>query len=157
MHLLFNDTPAYTGANGADMPAIGTLGESLHVVTQFDGWGYVHLYDAQTLQEIDTYAIPESLDPALGFGFGDLTVHEVATDPEHNLAYVSYYNGGFRVLKFGKKGIEEVGHYIDPGGNNFWGVQILKSEDDNGDDETLVLASDRDSGLWIFRYTGDDD
>jgi hypothetical protein len=44
----------------------------------------------------------------------------------------------------------EVGHYIDPDGNNFWGVAL--AEDQNGD--RIVLASDRDFGLFIFRYTG---
>ena len=44
----------------------------------------------------------------------------------------------------------EVGHYIDTNGNNFWGVAL--AEDQNGD--RIVLASDRDFGLFIFRYTG---
>jgi hypothetical protein len=45
---------------------------------------------------------------------------------------------------------EEVGHFIDEGGNNFWGVAL--AEDQNGD--RIILASDRDFGLYIFRYTG---
>jgi hypothetical protein len=32
----------------------------------------------------------------------------------------------------------------------FWGVEVFQS---NG--QEYVAASDRDSGLWIFRYTGD--
>ena len=44
----------------------------------------------------------------------------------------------------------EVGHYIDPNGNNFWGVAL--AEDRN--DDRIVLASDRDFGLFVFRYTG---
>jgi hypothetical protein len=39
-----------------------------------------------------------------------------------------------------------VGSYLDPQGNNFWGVEAFKR---NG--QTYVLGSDRDSGLWIFR------
>jgi hypothetical protein len=123
-------------------------------VTAFDGWGYVHLYDATTFAERDTFAIPEAHDPAFASGFGDLSVHEVATDPDDNrLAYLSYYSGGFRVLKVVGSGggahLEEAGHYIDAGGNNFWGVQVHKHP--NG--QKYVLASDRDSGLWIFQYT----
>jgi hypothetical protein len=44
----------------------------------------------------------------------------------------------------------EVGRYIDAKGNNFWGVAL--AEDASGD--RIVLASDRDFGLFIFRYTG---
>ena len=43
-----------------------------------------------------------------------------------------------------------VGHYIDAAGNNFWGVTL--AEDQNGD--RIILASDRDFALFIFRYTG---
>lgn len=41
----------------------------------------------------------------------------------------------------------EVGGYLDAEGNNFWGVETFIGEDGY----TYVLASDRDSGLWIFR------
>ena len=66
------------------------------------------------------------------------------------LAYFSWYSAGFRVASFDATGIQEVGHYIDPKGNNVWGVAL--AEDQNGD--RIVLASDRDFGLFIFRYTG---
>jgi hypothetical protein len=133
--------------------AIGTTGDTVTIESLFDGWGYVRLLDAQTLEEIDAYAIDEALDRRYARDFGDLTVHEVATDPETNLAYFSWYAGGFRVAKFGEDGIEEVGHYIAEGGNNFWGVEVHSLPDDPTG-EKLILASDRDSGLWIFRYTG---
>lgn len=161
MHNLFNDTPAFTGADTADMPATGTLGESLSALGGvFDGWGYVHLLDANTLQEIDAYAVPEGLDPAFATGFGNMTVHEVQTDPRHNvnLAYFSYYDAGLRVAKFGKNGIHEVGHFIAEGGNDFWGIephQLKLNKHGKGGGAPLLLMSDRDSGLWIFRYTGD--
>jgi hypothetical protein len=38
---------------------------------------------------------------------------------------------------------------VDQGGNDFWGVQITVR-----DDVEYVLASDRDFGLYVFRYTG---
>ena len=141
----------------------GTPPVTATATSEFNGWGYIHLFDAKTLAEIDTYAIPEALNPAFASGFGDLSVHEVATDPNNNLAYVSYYAGGFRVLEFGKKGIREVGRFIDDGGNNFWGVQVVDSSDGDDDDDDeggggpLVLASDRDFGLYLFRFTGDED
>ena len=132
-------------------PPRGTTGLSVHLSGEFDGWGYVHLYDRRSLRELGTYAIPESQDRAFAYGFGDLSVHEVATDPDRDLAYLSYYAGGLRVLAYGRSsGLTEVGHYIHPGGNNFWGVEVHKHP--NG--EKYVLASDRDTGLWIFQYTG---
>lgn len=119
----------------------------------FDGWGYVHLFNAATLQEIDTYAVPEGLDPNYATGFGNLTVHEVATDIDTDLAYLSYYDAGLRVIKFDASGIQEVGHFIDTNGNDFWGVQVFRLPADPTE-QTYVAASDRDSGLWIFKYTG---
>jgi hypothetical protein len=172
MHLLFNDTPAFAApegyAAGGDLPPIGTLGERLSARGGvFDGWGYVRLHDGRTLEEIDAYAVSESLDPAFATGFGNLTVHEVKTDPRRNtnLAYFSYYNAGLRIAKFGADGITEVGHYIAEGGNDFWGVfpvctgQCQLAEKDRGrgrhnEKRPLLLMSDRDTGLWIFRYTG---
>ena len=135
---------------------IGTVGDSVSVKAVFDGWGYVHLYanGKGKLTELDTYAIPQAHDPAYASGFGDLSVHEVAMSEKRNdLAYFSYYAGGFRVTKIVGRGnnarLDEVGHFIDQGGNNFWGVQVWQR---NG--KEYVLASDRDYGVYIFEYTG---
>ncbi|CAN5540057.1 hypothetical protein BH23CHL10_BH23CHL10_11990 [soil metagenome] len=129
----------------------GDEGDEVTITAFFDGWGYVHLFDnnAGKLVELDTYAIDEAMDPAYASGFGDLSVHEVATshvDP--NLAYLAYYSGGFRVIDIVNDQIVEVGHYIAEGGNNFWGVEVFEH-----DGRELVAASDRDTGLWIFEYT----
>ena len=43
----------------------------------------------------------------------------------------------------------EVGGYLDPEGNDFWGVEVIP--DPNNPGEVLILASDRDYGLFIFR------
>ena len=103
---MFNDTPEYTGAEGGDIP-VGTVGESYSASTVFDGWGYVQLHDARdpNLRIIDSYAVPEALDEAFAEGFGILSVHEVKTDPRRskNLAYISYYNAGARVVEFSKR------------------------------------------------------
>ncbi len=48
----------------------------------------------------------------------------------------------------------EVGGYLDPEGNNFWGVEVILNPADDPNvegDEVLILASDRDFGLFIFR------
>jgi hypothetical protein len=123
----------------------------------FDGWGYVRLFGTNiptgvgvpgSISQIDTYAIEESQDEAYAVGFGDLSVHEVAMDPHDRIAYISYYAGGLRVVEYGPGGLNEVGVFIDEGGNNFWGVQVYER-----DGETYVLASDRDFGLYVFQYT----
>jgi hypothetical protein len=142
---------------------IGTVGDQISgVEAVFDGWGYVHLFGVSigatsaTLTELDTYAIPEAMDPDFAEGFGDLSVHEVATDPtDPDLAYLSYYAGGLRAIRIVNGELVEVGGYIDPvggvteaGGNNFWGVEVWTHPETG---EEYILASDRDSGLWIFQ------
>jgi hypothetical protein len=131
---------------------LGATGDTVSVEAIFDGWGYVHLFrnNEGKLRELDTYAIPEAHDERFAEGFGDLSVHEVAMSEERNdLAYFSYYAGGFRVAKITNGNLREVGSYIARNGNNFWGVQVLRR-----DGKEFVLASDRDYGLYIFRYTG---
>jgi hypothetical protein len=56
-----------------------------------------------------------------------------------------------RVARFDESGNEEIGHFIDENGNDFWG---LIPWFDPRDGKRIILLSDRDSGLWIFRYTG---
>jgi len=149
----YDNAACLSGTGPAQLPvAIGTTGDTLSFSSTFDGWGYVHLFQNQAgkMTELDTYAIPEAHDPAYAEGFGDLSVHEVATSAVRNdLAYLSYYSGGFRVLEIQGNELQEVGHFIDVGGSNFWGVEVFQS----GGQE-LVAASDRDFGLYIFRYTG---
>ncbi len=149
----YDNAACLAGTGPARLPvAIGTVGDTLRFEGSFDGWGYVHLFDygPDKMAELDTFAIPEAHDQAYVRGFGDLSVHEVATSQvRDDLAYLSYYSGGFRVLKIVNDNLVEVGHYIDDGGNNFWGVQVFQS----GGKE-YVAASDRDSGLYIFEYTG---
>ncbi|HYF27792.1 MAG TPA: PA domain-containing protein [Baekduia sp.] len=137
---------------GALPAAIGTTGDRIRIDAGFDGWGYVHLYSngAGKLQELDTYALPEAHDPRYATGYGDLSVHEVATSARRDdLAYFAYYAGGFRVARIVDGRIQETGHFIDEGGNNFWGVQLVEV-----DGKEYVAASDRDYGLYLFEYTG---
>ena len=142
-------------------PAVGDISVKRIVGTSiFDGWGYVSLYRRANgkVVRVDSYAIPEALDSDFAFGFGDLSIHEIATDPGRNLAYSSYYAGGMRVFSFDSSGIEEVGHYIDAEGNNFWGVETFVPSGAAAGDlegERLFAGSDRDHGIFIFRYTGD--
>lgn len=135
---------------------VGTIGDVVTGVTPvFDGWGYVRLFDAATLEELDQYAIPESLDAAFAEDYGDLSVHEVAVDPlDPSLAYLSYYSGGVRAIQIrctdpadtGSCSLVEVGGFLAPDGSDFWGVETFVR-----DGVTYILASDRDSGLYIFQ------
>ena len=159
-HRLFGEAVSYTYPDG---PAIGTIGARIEVNSVFDGWGYVHLFD-RNLRELDTYTIPEAMIPRFASGFGDLSVHEVAVDPHPDrvdTAYLSYYSGGLRAIQIVSDTaicaaqrdtspcLVEVGGFIDPLlGNNFWGVETFV---DATTGDTIILASDRDSGLWIFR------
>jgi hypothetical protein len=132
--------------------AVGDVGDEVTLRPFFDGWGYVHLFSNNNgkLVELDTFAIPEAMDPDFADGFGDLSVHEAATSPTRNdLVYFSYYSGGFRVLKIVNDELVEVGKFIDQGGNEFWGVQVFSHAG-----QEYVAASDMDHGLYIFRYTG---
>jgi hypothetical protein len=168
-HVMFNDAPQYTdpAGEGRDIP-LSTLGEKYVASTEFDGWGYVQLHDATdpNLRIVDSYAVREALDERYASGFGDLSVHEVKTDPRRNvnLAYFSYYAAGFRVAEFGPRGFNEVGFFIDEGGNNFWGVFPIGDETaghgypshpGRGEGRRpTILLSDRDYGLYIVEYTG---
>ncbi len=163
-HRMFNDTPEFgvpyddsdvpaAGDNPlpAEGPNIGDSGERVEATSVFDGWGYARLLrnEPGKMTEVDAYAIPEALDERFASGFGDLSIHEFATDPEARLAYSSYYAGGFRVFRFGARGLRETGRFIDQGGNNFWGVEQFTSRGDR-----LQALSDRDYGLYVFKYTG---
>jgi hypothetical protein len=163
---LFEDVPGLVYDETACLDAtqeqapipIGTEGDVVTITSRFDGWGYVHLFDLDLgsdtpLTELDTFAIPEAMDPDYAEGFGALSVHEVATDPQDpTLAYLSYYSGGLRAIQIQNGELVEVGGFIDNDasdgrvGNEFWGVETLVR---NG--VTYILASDMDGGLWIFQ------
>ena len=155
LHQVFNDTPEYsspsTGA-GVDLPAIGTQGANLRVQGGvFDGWGYLHLYNADTMAEIDQYAVPEALDPRFAFDFGDLTIHEITTDPTGDVGYAAWYSAGFRVIDYSGGDLVEVGAYVAPRGSDIWGVELNVRRDGR----LFSLASDRSFGLQIFRFGTD--
>jgi hypothetical protein len=166
MHELFASTADFSIPYVAALePDIGAVGFEVDITATFDGWGYVRVLDtdpASTPTEIAQISIAETADENFATGFGDLTVHEVEVprgDPNEGgpgpdddlVAYFSWYAGGFRVFDItDPANPAELGHYIDDKGNNFWGVAL--GEDQNGD--RIVLGSDRDFGLFIFRYTG---
>ncbi len=149
-HLIFDQAPGYSGPS--DLPPVGTHGERVRLaVGVFDGWGGLHLIDAKTMARVDDYAIPEALDSRYASGFGPLSAHEVATDPTAEVGYLSWYAGGFRVVDFAGGRLREAGNFVDPEGSNFWGVEV----DARRDGRQFVVASDRDYGLYVFRFGTD--
>ncbi|MFJ2865137.1 PA domain-containing protein [Kitasatospora sp. NPDC087314] len=117
----------------------------------FNGWGYLRLFrtlvpavGSGSIEQIDTYAIPESQDPKYAIGFGDLSASHVAIDPDRRLVYATFYSGGLRVLSYGPDGLREVGAYCEPG-NDFVGVVVHKIGGKN-----YALVTDRNYGLYVF-------
>ena len=147
----YNAANCATGGPNPSTPAVGTRGSDLSVTATFDGWGYMRLFNADTMQELDTFSIPQAQDPRYATGFGDLTVHEVTTDPTGDVGYVSWYSAGMRVMDFSTGKLQEVGHYIDERGNDLWGIELNVRRDGR----LFVLGSDRDYGLYIYRFGTD--
>jgi hypothetical protein len=176
-HRLFNTEPSfelpYDHSDSPDNePALGTVGNYVDVDSEFDGWGYIHLFDndpgsgGQSVEvapntpnplfaDLDQYAIPEAHMEGHALESGTLSVHEVAADKnDARRFYSSYYGGGVVMLEIqcadesDKSTCElvEVGGYLDPLGNDFWGVETYEK-----DGTTYVLGSDRASGLWVFK------
>ncbi len=151
--------PGVSAANACTTEAPGSgRGAATSIESAFDGWGYVHLFRTRipaaigakgSITPVDTFSIPEAQRASFAGGYGALSVHEVAIDPDprKRLAYLSYYAGGFRVLEYGPKGLEEVGAFVEAGGSDFWGVEVHRIAG-----RQYVLASDRDYGLYIFQY-----
>jgi hypothetical protein len=164
-----------TGTN-PEPPAVGTRGSDVDVRAVFDGWAYFHLLDRASLTEQGHYAPGEVFDPDYARGFGDLSMHNVEGDPDTgqaDIAYIAWYSLGMRAVRvepgfsvappggdwdaatpsvddYYGSNVKEVGRFIDPEGSNFWGVHIH----DHPNGQQYVLGSDRNSGLWIFRFNG---
>lgn len=162
MHLIFDRTPDYTvpyppGDPGDLEPDVNELGEEVAFSAIYDGWGYARLLDADdpALPELDQMAVPSTNDPAFAQGFGDQSVHEVAVEllnpNQDHMAYFAWYDTGFQVGKFNDTTIERVGWFQPPGGSDLWGVQIT---DKVHGGRRVVVVSDRDFGLRVFKYIG---
>lgn len=155
------------------LPDVGADGEDVDLRAVFDGWAYFHLLDRQTLEEIGFYSPGEVFDRDFAEGFGDLSIHNMEGDPdpgEAHRAYVAWYSLGLRAVEhtpgfdvappdgdwdeatppeddYYGENVAEVGRFIAEDGSNFWGVHVH----DQGDQQ-LVLAADRNTGIWIFAF-----
>ncbi|HEX5781820.1 MAG TPA: PA domain-containing protein [Solirubrobacteraceae bacterium] len=141
-----------TETDGTDTPPGPSVPVDISAV--FDGWGYTHMYETNLakgakMREVGIYAPREGQLDAFAEGFGDMTVHEVASDPKTNLVYVSHYALGMRALRYNGGGLTEVGAFVEPGGSNYWGVEVHEINN-----KQYILGSDRDRGLRIFTFNG---
>ena len=125
--------------------------------------------------ELAYFAPAEAVEEGLGTDFGDLTMHNVEADPlTQGVApsfasgprmFVSWYSLGMRALEYRpghyhanlnsegsySENVHEVGRFIAEDGSNFWGVHV-DSTDIDGNPTQVILASDRNTGLWIFTF-----
>jgi hypothetical protein len=141
------------------VPSMGQANPATMIVPQMGELGY--------------YAPAETVEEGLGTAFGDLTMHNIEADPltqdtvpsynEGPRMFVSWYSLGMRALEYRpghfhanlndegsySQNVHEVGRFISEDGSNFWGVHV----DELGDGTQIILASDRNTGLWIFTFS----
>lgn len=128
----------------------------------FNGWGYLRFFDisdpANPIQ-LSTFATPNTNNEAVALD-GIWSVHnpevlrEDDDDDESNVLYVSWYSDGIRVLNIKRPARpREVASWTGQGAPagapavNIWSVVPHRG---------LLLASDRDFGLYVLKHHGDD-
>ncbi|WP_432696761.1 PA domain-containing protein [Marinobacterium sp. YM272] len=130
--------------------------------------------DVPYLGELGYYAPAEAVEaPASDAdSVGDLTMHNIEADPltQHLIPsynqgprmFISWYSLGMRAVEYRpghfhnnangegsySQNVHEVGRFIADDGSNFWGVHV-----DTLGDTQIILASDRNTGLWIFTFS----
>ena len=128
----------------------------------FNGWGYLRFFDisdpANPVQ-LSTFATPNTNNEAVALD-GIWSVHNPEIlreedDDESNILYVSWYSDGIRVLDIrNPAGPREVASWTGQGAPagappvNIWSVVPHRG---------LLLASDRDFGLYVLKDRRDDD
>ena len=90
-----------------------------------------------------------SQDPAFAEDYGDMRVHEVATDPGREPRLRLALRARHARAELRDSGLEEVGKFVEQGGSNYWGVEVHKFGG-----QKYILGSDRDRGLRIFQFSG---
>ena len=94
-------------------PGAGTAGPNSASGTEFDGWGYAHLYDAKTGDELDAYSISEAQDPR--FADGSATSRSTSSRPTRRRTWPTAPTTRAACAcsaSAGHDGLEEVGAWI---------------------------------------------
>lgn len=174
----------------------GTVVGEIALESTFDGWGYFYalnnlpggtttlappafpgqmpadrdILNIDYLGMLGYFAPQELTDPELAIGAGDLTMHNMESDPltagdlptfdAGPRSFISWYSAGMRAVEY-RPGhwhtgngdvfswnVHEVGRFIAEDGSNYWGVHV-----DELDGNQIILGSDRNTGLWIFSFT----
>ncbi len=155
------------------VPVGGAASGNTATIPQMGELGYYAPY--QTVQECELDEVGDPTDVCWGTDFGDLTMHNIEADPTNQDAtpsfndgprmFVSWYSLGMRALEYRpghfhdngndegsySENVHEVGRWIDDEGSNFWGVHVDEMEID-GEPTQVILASDRNLGLYIFTW-----
>ncbi len=157
--------------NNTDAAITSPVGGRLSGVTESvaPGGELGYYAPAEAVEEFDADGNP------YGVAFGDLTMHNLEVDPDTQgitpsfnagpRMFVSWYSLGMRALEYRpghyhdnsngegsySQNVHEVGRWIAEEGSNFWGVHVDRMEID-GVDTQVILASDRNTGLFIFTF-----
>ncbi len=159
LHIINNtDAPITVPSMGMANPATMTVDPGFHL-------GYYA--PAEAVEEF----LPDGT--RIGTDFGDLTMHNIEADPrtqdiepmfnEGPRMFISWYSLGMRAVEYRpghfhanrngegsySRNVHEVGRFIAEEGSNFWGVHV----DENAAGDQIILASDRNTGLWIFSFS----
>jgi hypothetical protein len=126
----------------------------------FNGWGYLRFFDISNPAnpvQLSTFATPNTNNEDVALD-GIWSVHNPELlredEDESNLLYASWYSDGVRVLNVRNPSMPReiaswTGEGAPPGAPpvNIWSVVPHRG---------LLLASDRDFGLYILKHRGDD-
>ena len=147
------------------VPVGGRMSGNTATIPQLGELGYYA--PAETVEEFDADGNPYGTD------FGDLTMHNIEADPltqdltptfnQGPRMFVSWYSLGMRALEYRpghfhdnsndegsySENVHEVGRWIAEEGSNFWGVHVDELEDGT----QVILASDRNLGLYVFTFS----
>jgi len=129
----------------------GTPPVTARAAAVFNGWGYLRFFnmkDPANPRQISTFATPNTNNEAVATQ-GTWSVHN--PEVRGNFVYASWYSDGVRVIDISKPSSpREVGSWTGAGAPaaapavNIWSVVP------HGD---LLLASDRNYGLYILKHT----
>jgi PA domain/LVIVD repeat len=126
----------------------------------FNGWGYLRFFDISDPSnpvQLSTFATPNTNNEDVALE-GTWSVHNPELlredDEETSILYASWYNDGVRVLNIRRPSQpREIASWTGQGAPagappvNIWSVVPHRG---------VLLASDRDFGLYVLRHTGDD-
>lgn len=132
------------GSRGNEMAALreaDTPVQATFTPGDFNGWGFVRIWDTSDPADMKLLAdvtLPSTFDPSAPNPFGS---HNVMV--RGNTAYISWYADGLVAIDLSQPTAPRVIARGVSSGDNYWGVYVHRE---------LILASDRDRGLVIYKH-----